>query len=46
MRAERFEDLIAAKVAKAKTNVPSAVANDATVAQSVVSTLSGRTGEE
>ncbi len=36
MRAERFEERTAAKVATASTSVPMAVANVATVAQSVV----------
>ena len=36
MRAERFEERTAEKVATASTSVPTAVANDAMVAQSVV----------
>ncbi len=47
MRAERFDDRMAAKVANASTNVPSAVANDAMVAQSVsASMVSAPTAEQ
>ena len=39
MRAERFEERTAEKVATASTRVPRAVANDAMVAQSVAQSV-------